>query len=211
MMELFHEDGHLTDAGLAALIDGGLDELERLEVAEHLSFCDKCLVRYTALLTDEVLLTPETPQKPKVMKRLRSRTWKVRVGRYATVAAAACLAVVMWAVGSFAAPRIGRDDTRQPAQTQTAQDTGTVAAGAAAAGQTGDVGILGHIDNFLDNTFDSVNGFLDRIGSGQSGASEREKQREAERKEAERKAKEQVFSQRSPVQQPDDNSGASNG
>ena len=47
--ELFLENGHLSDAGLAALRDGQLDELARLEAAEHLSFCDACLDRYLAL------------------------------------------------------------------------------------------------------------------------------------------------------------------
>ena len=43
-MERFHTDGHLTDEALAALIrDGRPDELSRLEIAEHLSFCDVCL------------------------------------------------------------------------------------------------------------------------------------------------------------------------
>lgn len=50
-MELFDKNGCLTDEGLQALQAGGLDELGRLEAAEHLSYCDKCMDRYTALLT----------------------------------------------------------------------------------------------------------------------------------------------------------------
>ena len=57
-LELFREDGCLTDEGLQALRDGQLDELGRLEAAEHLSYCDKCMDRYTALLTADVLETP---------------------------------------------------------------------------------------------------------------------------------------------------------
>lgn len=57
-LELFREDGCLTDEGLQALQDGQLDELGRLEAAEHLSYCDKCMDRYTALLTADVLETP---------------------------------------------------------------------------------------------------------------------------------------------------------
>ena len=37
-LELFREDGCLTDEGLQALRDGQLDELGRLEAAEHLSY-----------------------------------------------------------------------------------------------------------------------------------------------------------------------------
>ena len=48
-MELFNKEGHLTDEGLRAVVDGTLDEMGRLEASEHLSFCDSCLVRYTEL------------------------------------------------------------------------------------------------------------------------------------------------------------------
>ena len=47
-MELFREDGCMTDAGFRAMMDGQLDELGRLEAAEHLSYCDQCMDRYTA-------------------------------------------------------------------------------------------------------------------------------------------------------------------
>ena len=41
-MELFNKEGHLTDEGLRAVVDGTLDEMGRLEASEHLSFCDSC-------------------------------------------------------------------------------------------------------------------------------------------------------------------------
>ena len=51
MMELFQEDGHLTQYALDALVqDLPLDELSRLEIAEHLSFCDACVDRYSQAL-----------------------------------------------------------------------------------------------------------------------------------------------------------------
>ena len=53
-MELFNQNGCLTEEGLHAVIGGQLDELGRLEAAEHLSYCDKCMDRYTALLTADV-------------------------------------------------------------------------------------------------------------------------------------------------------------
>ena len=56
MNELFNQDGCLTDYALSALIhDKPLDELERLELSEHLSFCDACIERYTAMLCFAVL------------------------------------------------------------------------------------------------------------------------------------------------------------
>ena len=40
-MDAFRSDGHLTDEILTALAGGEeLEELTRLEAAEHLSFCD---------------------------------------------------------------------------------------------------------------------------------------------------------------------------
>lgn len=100
-MELFHENGCLTDAALRAVIDGTLDEMARLEVCEHLSFCDACLLRYTALLDDEVLLTPEEPVAPGVIQRIREKTMRVLVNRYTRAAAVAVLAMALWSTGVF--------------------------------------------------------------------------------------------------------------
>ena len=72
-MELFNKEGHLTDEGLRAVVDGTLDEMGRLEASEHLSFCDSCLVRYTELLADDTLLVPEMPLTPTVLARVRRR------------------------------------------------------------------------------------------------------------------------------------------
>ena len=44
-MELFNKEGHLTDEGLRAVVDGTLDEMGRLEASEHLSFCALCVTR----------------------------------------------------------------------------------------------------------------------------------------------------------------------
>lgn len=47
MKELFDPNGHLTDDAFGALLrDEPLDEMERLEISEHLSFCDRCVERY---------------------------------------------------------------------------------------------------------------------------------------------------------------------
>ena len=48
--ELFSPDGHLTDTSFELLISEKLDPLQSLEVSEHLSFCDRCLERYTLSL-----------------------------------------------------------------------------------------------------------------------------------------------------------------
>ena len=102
MTELFRPDGHLTDEGLEALIGGELDELGRLEAAEHLSFCDACLVRYTALLEGDVLQEPPTDQTLPVMRRLRRRAAQALMSRYTAAAAAVLITGTLWYSGIFA-------------------------------------------------------------------------------------------------------------
>lgn len=98
-MDVFRADGHLTDEALAALIrdDGTLGQLERLELAEHLSFCDPCLQRYTDLLDRTELLTPERSCQRTLWVRVRRRAVQLVTSRYATAAAAVALALtVLW-------------------------------------------------------------------------------------------------------------------
>ena len=100
-MELFDENGCLTDEGLQALTKGQLDEMGRLEAAEHLSYCDRCMDRYTALLTADVLETPPRSARGAVMTtiwvRLMQNTW----GRASVAAVAAVLALTMWRSGTI--------------------------------------------------------------------------------------------------------------
>lgn len=101
MTELFLQTGHLSDEGLQALIDGTLDEMQRLEAAEHLSFCDECLTRYTALLTGDVLEEPEQDVTLPVMRKLRRRAVKNVWNRYAAAAAAVVITAGLWYSGVF--------------------------------------------------------------------------------------------------------------
>ena len=100
-MELFREDGCLSDEGLHALTAGQLDELGRLEAAEHLAYCDKCTDRYTALLTADALADPPRDVRRTVMStiwvRLMQNTW----GRAAVAGVAAVLAFTMWRSGTL--------------------------------------------------------------------------------------------------------------
>ena len=95
------ETGCLTDGALAGLMEGSLDELQRLEVSEHLSYCDACVERYTALLTDGVLLEAPELMKQSVLAALRRKAAKVFVNRYFHMAVAASLTLVLWGSGVF--------------------------------------------------------------------------------------------------------------
>ena len=96
MRNPFHPNGHLTDDALHALIDQiELDELTRLELSEHLAYCDVCLQRYTNLLTDDVLAFPAQSCRDTLWTRVRQQAAKIFLSRYATAVAAVGLALLM--------------------------------------------------------------------------------------------------------------------
>ena len=82
-MTCFRPDGHLTDAALTALVRGDcLEELDRLELAEHLAYCDQC--------------------RESLRRRIRQRAVQLGVSRYATAAAAVTLALtLLWGSGNL--------------------------------------------------------------------------------------------------------------
>lgn len=102
MKEWFDTAGHLTDDALDALITESLDELSCLEISEHLSFCDDCLVRYTARLSDELLEAPPEPVAPSVMSRIRRNAIAFFCSKYVTMAVGAVAAISLWISGAFA-------------------------------------------------------------------------------------------------------------
>ncbi|MGI5893106.1 MAG: zf-HC2 domain-containing protein [Candidatus Merdivicinus sp.] len=95
-MKLFQEDGHISQDGLNALIREELDETQRMEVSEHLDFCDICIDRYSGMLTEEVLVVPPVEFVPQVMQNVRSKTRIVVLKRFVRVAVAAVMALVVW-------------------------------------------------------------------------------------------------------------------
>lgn len=177
-MQLFHEDGHLTDAGLAAITDEKLDDMQRLEAAEHLSFCDGCLLRYTNLLEKQTaLLSPQKPLREPVLKRIRRRGVRILFNKYTTVAAAAVLVVALWQTGLFTAP-----------VTRTAQP-----------GATQSISLSARLNDAAEGLRNSVEGFFGGIFTGSPTS-------EATQKEKQRKEKEAVFDKRkkTAAAKPDD-------
>lgn len=113
---LFDTAGCLTPSGLEALRDDRLDELGRLEAAEHLTFCDRCLARYTALLESIQLSAPMRDLIPQVQALMRLRTFRIMTNRYVSVAAIA-LALALWRFGLFgAAPAAAPQEKTEPRQ-----------------------------------------------------------------------------------------------
>ncbi len=96
MATIFRADGHLEEDALLALLRDELpDELARLELAEHLAYCDLCLQRYTDLLAEEILSTPQNSCRDTLWQRLRLRTLAFFSQRYAAAAAAVLLALTL--------------------------------------------------------------------------------------------------------------------
>ena len=89
------------DAGFRAMMDGQLDELGRLEAAEHLSYCDQCMDRYTALLTADALETPPKSMQGAVMGTIWARLMQNTYGRAAVAGVAAVLALTLWRSGAL--------------------------------------------------------------------------------------------------------------
>ena len=112
-MEIFRHDGHLTEETLAALVRGEpLDETARLEMAEHLAYCDLCLQRYTDALAGAPLLTPERSCQESLWRRVRVRTVRIFTNRYAAAAAGIVLALTLvWGNGyeGFRLPELPED------------------------------------------------------------------------------------------------------
>lgn len=100
-MELFDKNGHITHDGFRALQDGELDELQSLELAEHLSFCDECLLQYTIELDKTPLLAPPKPLQPTIMGRIKQKATRIFFSKFVKIAAVACFAAVLSYSGMF--------------------------------------------------------------------------------------------------------------
>ena len=152
-MEIFRSDGHLTDESLRALAQNvPLEELTRLEMAEHLAFCDLCLQRYTDCLEPSSLLTPEHSCRETLWARVRARMAQLWVNRYATAAAAVVLALtLLWGGGGL----FDRIAPNQTAWFQQANDAVTEWASG--------------WPQALEETFDRLDGFFDTFGAWGAG------------------------------------------
>lgn len=142
---LFDSAGCLTPSGLEALRDDRLDELGRLEAAEHLTFCDRCLARYTALLETIQLSAPMRDLIPQVQALMRLRAFRIMTNRYVSVAAAIALALALWRFGLFgAAPAAAPQEKTEPRQnTSISQMLGNALNGASE-------GLQGVLDSIQD-------------------------------------------------------------
>lgn len=97
----FDKSGHITVRGFDTLVTGKAGELTRLELAEHLDWCDRCVDRYSLLLSGIPLMETPDDLSETVMASIRRRMFTVFTSQAAKVCAAACLAIVIWCGGIF--------------------------------------------------------------------------------------------------------------
>lgn len=98
-MILFDDNtGHITDLGFVALENEQLSLDQRLEIAEHLSFCEDCRCRYLAFVESRPLLTPTRPVTRPVMHRIRTRGRVLLLRRALRAGLAACLLLALLSV-----------------------------------------------------------------------------------------------------------------
>lgn len=149
-MDIFRHDGHLTDEALTALVTGKpLDETARLEMAEHLAFCDLCLQRYTDALTGTELLTPEHSCRESLWRRIRARAARLFLNRYAAAAAAVALALTMlWGSAGVTLP----EGLPLPERNPLPEDRPSVSDG------------LRKWNESLDSAMSGLNDFFDGLG-----------------------------------------------
>lgn len=143
-MELFRDDGCMTDEGLYALLEGRLDELGRLEAAEHLAYCNRCLDRYTSLLAGEAIEQPPEDLSRPVLRTVWTRVMQNVYGRIAVAGIAAVLALTMWRGGTFELIFTGREYLASRAVREDTPPASTVST------------LWEHTENFVENSVGRV-------------------------------------------------------
>lgn len=151
-MEVFHADGHLTNEALLLLIqtpETAPAGLTRLEIAEHLAFCDGCLQRYMELLEGGPLLVPAHSCRRSLWSRVRARNLRAIASRYATAAAAVALALTMlWGTPRMELARPVPEEDRPSVSRQL-------------------TGLTGELGDSLRETVSGLSDFFDGLRPGQ--------------------------------------------
>ena len=142
-----------------ALRDGTLDELGSLEAAEHLTFCDYCLLRYTKLVEtmSQGLQGPMRDLIPQVQNLMRLRSFRLLTNRYVNVAAAVVLAFAIWQFGLFRAPSVPVHIEREQPRFTLQQAVDTM-----------HEGFYGSISGWMDNARNSLDQLKDTDFGGKT-------------------------------------------
>ncbi len=99
MSNFFTDSGHITKQAFKQFLNGKLNDLACLEIAEHLSFCDECIECLVDETNSTLLFTPPHEMKKNIIKTLYVRTAKALLNKYTAYVAAAVIALVLWGSG----------------------------------------------------------------------------------------------------------------
>ena len=100
-MTIFNQNGHITAEGFFLLVTEKADEMQRLELSEHLSFCDRCLEQYLVEMEKITLLEIEESVAKRVIKKVRHKTALLAHKRFGTAVAADCIEMILLTSGAF--------------------------------------------------------------------------------------------------------------
>ncbi len=100
-MMIFHKNGHITAEGFFLLVTEKADEMQRLELSEHLSFCDECLEQYLKEIEKITLLETEESIAKRVIRQVKHKTAFFVQKRFGTAIVAACISMLLWTSGAF--------------------------------------------------------------------------------------------------------------
>ncbi len=99
MNNCFTKDGHITKQAYALFLSGDMCEKSRLEIAEHLSFCDECIEHFVLAIGQEALVSPPNSTRSSIIKTIYARVFNAVFNKYTAYIAAACIAFVLWGTG----------------------------------------------------------------------------------------------------------------
>lgn len=95
----FKLDGHIAEEGFQRMLKNQCTTLERLELAEHISFCNPCLERYLSLVEQGKLLIPKEGMKEDVLQKAQKDWFGDFRKRLAQATVAASIFLMCWSVG----------------------------------------------------------------------------------------------------------------
>ncbi len=99
--DFFSSDGHLTDYAIKQITTGDATQLQRLEVAEHISFCNVCLEKHINAFTADSFTEPQIDITKSVMQKIKAKMRRFMLSKVTTYVAAASIALVLWGTGVY--------------------------------------------------------------------------------------------------------------
>jgi len=98
-MKNFKEDGHISKEGFLKMQGNQCTTLERLELTEHISFCNPCLEQYLALVEEGKILTPQRSMQQAILQKAQKNRFGDFRKRFGQATMAASVFLMCWSIG----------------------------------------------------------------------------------------------------------------